>query len=147
MSLYGPLDEAMRERDAEKLLGLLHDDHRFVSHRSGRTLDKSASAEMIRGLMSNEAAAVRDLRCLYENDEIMVTHAVMDFPDGTREAVLEFTTSGTARSSAQKPAPLCCPSSSQPARAVGAGPARASAHKPVLDADRVHTRSAYLCLT
>jgi hypothetical protein len=90
MSLYGTLDEAMRERDAEKLLGLLHDDYRFVSHRSGRIMDRSAFAEMIRGLMSNEAAAVRDLRCLYENDEILVSHAVMDFPDGTREAVLEF---------------------------------------------------------
>ena len=29
-------------------------------------------------------------RCLYENDEVMVTHAVMAFPDGTREAVLAF---------------------------------------------------------
>ena len=32
----------------------------------------------------------RDLRCLYENDEILVAHSVTDVPDGTREAVLEF---------------------------------------------------------
>ena len=90
MPVFGTLDEATRERDAEKLLGLLHVDYRFVSHRSGRTMDKAAFAEMIRGLMGDEAAAVHDLRCLYENDEVLVTHAVMDFPDGTREAVLEF---------------------------------------------------------
>jgi len=27
-------------------------------------------------------------RCLYENDEIMVEHSFMKFPDGTSEAVL-----------------------------------------------------------
>ena len=90
MSVYMTMDEAMRDRDAGKFIGLLHDDYQFVSHQSGKTMNKAAFAEMIRGMMSNDATAIRDLRCLYENDEILVTHSVMDFPDGTREAVLEF---------------------------------------------------------
>ena len=90
MSVYETMDEAMRDRDVGKFLGLMHDDYQFVSHRSGKTMNKTGFAEMIRGMMSNDATAIRDQRCLYENDEILVTHAVMDFPDGTREAVLEF---------------------------------------------------------
>ena len=31
---------------------------------------------------------MHDQRCLYENEDILVEHSVMDFPDGTREAVL-----------------------------------------------------------
>ena len=29
-----------------------------------------------------------DHRCIYENEEILVEHSVMDFPDGSREAVM-----------------------------------------------------------
>ena len=36
----------------------------------------------------DEIAALASQRCLYENDEIMVEHSVMTFPDGTSEAVL-----------------------------------------------------------
>lgn len=90
MSVYEILEVAMRDRDAEKFAGLLHDDYSFVRHQSGKTMNKAATAEMIRGLMSSDSAAVRDMRCLYENDEVLVSHSVIDFPDGTREAVLEF---------------------------------------------------------
>jgi len=31
---------------------------------------------------------IREPRCIYENDELLVEHSVMDFPDGTTEAVM-----------------------------------------------------------
>ena len=43
---------------------------------------------MLVGMMANTDVVINDPRCIYENDEIMVEHSVMDFPDGTREAVM-----------------------------------------------------------
>jgi len=31
---------------------------------------------------------IRDSRCIYENEDVLVEHSVMDFPDGTTEAVM-----------------------------------------------------------
>jgi len=45
---------------------------------------------MLRGFMSSDKVVVHSHRCLYENDEVFVDHSVMDFADGTREAVLSF---------------------------------------------------------
>ena len=36
--------------------------------------------------MSNELLVNALNRCLYENDEILVSHDFMSYPDGTREA-------------------------------------------------------------
>ena len=40
--------------------------------------------------MNNDDFVTHESRCLYENDEVMVSHAVMSFPDGTRESVLAY---------------------------------------------------------
>ena len=47
-------------------------------------------AEMLRGFMSNDGVVVHSQRCLYENNEVMVEHSVMDFADGTRESIISF---------------------------------------------------------
>ena len=44
--------------------------------------------EMMKMMMANEKVVIRDARCVYENEEILVEHSVMDFPDGTTEAVM-----------------------------------------------------------
>ena len=51
-------------------------------------MDKAAMTDMIRRMAASGGMAVHDQRCLYENADIVVEHAVMDFPDGTREAVM-----------------------------------------------------------
>ncbi|SPH17018.1 hypothetical protein DEA8626_00532 [Defluviimonas aquaemixtae] len=88
MGLYQAMDKALQDRDAEAYIGLLHDDYRFVRHQSGETMDRAAMAELIRRMMADDAVEVRDQRLIYENAEILVEHSVMDFPDGTREAVM-----------------------------------------------------------
>ena len=40
------------------------------------------------GMPASGGIAVHDQRCLYENGDIVVEHSIMDFPDGTREAVM-----------------------------------------------------------
>ena len=88
MSIYEAVQAAMHGQDPDKYIGLLHDDFQFVRHQSGNTMDKAAMADMIRRMVASGGMAVHDQRCLYENGDILVEHSVMDFPDGTREAVM-----------------------------------------------------------
>ena len=89
MSLYHAIETAMM--GPEKYIALLHADFQFVRHQSGTTMDKAAMADMIRRMVASGRMAVHDQRCLFENEDILVEHSVMDFPDGTAgpwEAVL-----------------------------------------------------------
>jgi predicted SnoaL-like aldol condensation-catalyzing enzyme len=88
MGVYELLIKAMEERDAKHYIEALHDDYEFVRHQTGTTMGKSKMSEMMASMMANEAVVIKEPRCIYENDEILVEHSVMDFPDGTTEAVM-----------------------------------------------------------
>ena len=90
MSLFEKRAKAIENKDAEGLIACLHDDFTFVRHQTGSTMDKEQMSEMLRGMMSSENLKVHSLRCLYENEEVMVEHTVMNFPDGSCEAIVGF---------------------------------------------------------
>jgi hypothetical protein len=88
MGVYELLMKAMEERDAKHYVDALHDDYEFVRHQTGTTMGKTKMSEMMASMMANEDVVIKDPRCIYENDEILVEHSVMDFPDGSTEAVM-----------------------------------------------------------
>ena len=88
MSMYQKISNAMKDRNIEAYLDQYHEDFRFISHQDGSSMDKRAFAEMVGKFMSSDALQIQDQRCVYENDDIVVAHTIMDFPDGTREAVM-----------------------------------------------------------
>ena len=88
MGVYELLMKAMEERDARHYIEALHDDYEFVRHQTGTTIGKSQMSEMMASMMANEQVVINEPRCIYENEDILVEHSVMDFPDGTREAVM-----------------------------------------------------------
>ena len=90
MSIYKTQQTARDNNDIEAYAATLHDDYEFISHMDGMIMNKEKAMEMFSFLMTSDDFVTHDQRCLYENDEAMVTHAVMGFPDGTREAVLAF---------------------------------------------------------
>ena len=90
MSVYEKWSNAVENRDAEALIACLHEDYTFLRHQTGTTMNKSQMAEMLRGFMSSDSVEVLAQRCLYENDDVMVEHSIMDFADGTREAIIGF---------------------------------------------------------
>ena len=90
MSVYEQWSNAVENRDAEALIACLHEDYTFLRHQTGTTMNRSQMAEMLRGFMSSDSVEVLSQRCLYENEEVMVEHSVMDFADGTREAIIGF---------------------------------------------------------
>ena len=44
------------------------------------------SAEQMKAIMEN--ADIKNRRCIYENDDIIVEHLVMSFPDESKEAAI-----------------------------------------------------------
>ena len=78
----------MEKRDAVAYAEILHPDFRFVRHQSGTEMSRDQMVEMLEMMMSNERVVIQNPRCLYENEDILVEHSLMDFPDGSREAVM-----------------------------------------------------------
>ena len=87
MSVFEKWLKGVEDRDADALIGLLHEDFEFVRHQSGASLNKAQMSEIMRQMVSNNVVP-KAQRCLYENDEVLVDHSVMNFPDGTTEAIL-----------------------------------------------------------
>lgn len=88
MSVYEKIASAMRNRNIDEFVSQLHDDYKFISHKDGSSMDKQAFSEMIGNFMSSDSLELQNQRCIYENDDIVVSHTIMDFPDSTREAVM-----------------------------------------------------------
>lgn len=92
MSIFKKSQDAIQSKDAQKFTELLDDDFEFVRHQTGTSMNKSDMAEMIPGMLENDVFKNDSHRLIYENDDIMVEHFVMDFPDGTRESVIGVNT-------------------------------------------------------
>ena len=90
MSVFEKWLESVDKRDAEIFIDAHHEDYQFVRHQSGTTMNKSEIADMMRGMMANDDVVVKETRCLYENDEVLVMHSIVNFPDGTSEAIIQF---------------------------------------------------------
>lgn len=88
MSVFEKMKASMDNNDTPAFLALLHDDFVFVRHQSGTTMSKGDMATMMAEMEGVEGWSVKDQRCIYENDDIVVEHSVMTFPDGTTEAIL-----------------------------------------------------------
>lgn len=92
MSIHDKLNASMDSRDVSSYLDLIHDDFVVVFHKSGNQFSKSEWSEMVTGMMANDKFIQESSRCVYENDDILVTHNFMSYPDGTREAVMGVST-------------------------------------------------------
>ena len=74
--------------DAQAYLDLLYDDFVFVRHQTGGEVTKAEWAPTLTAMMESAALETSNERCIYENDDIIVSHQFMKFPDGTSEAVM-----------------------------------------------------------
>ena len=88
MSLHDKLNQSMSDRNVGNYLGLLHEDFVATFHKSGDTFSKSEWAPMVTGMMENEKFIRESSRCVYENDDVLVMHSLMSYPDDSREAVM-----------------------------------------------------------
>jgi len=77
---------AFDNRDANAFNEIINDDFAFVRHLSGSALSK----EDIIGIWTKEGPRPerRDYRIVYENEDILVSHQFIHFPNGSVESVI-----------------------------------------------------------
>jgi hypothetical protein len=88
MSLYQKLTKVMSDRDVDDYAKLLHEDAEIIFHKSGNQFTKTEWVSMAAGMMTNPKFINDASRCVYENDEILVSHDFMSYPDDSKEAVM-----------------------------------------------------------
>lgn len=88
MNIYAKLKSASDSRDSDAYLDLLHDEFVFARHQSGTEVSKADWEPTIRAMLGSSSLEIINDRCIYENDDILVMHQMMKFPDGTSEAVM-----------------------------------------------------------
>ena len=84
MSILEKYSAAIANKDEAAMNELLHDDFKFLMHKSGNTLGK---ADVIKWAMSGDIKQDK-IRVVYENDEVGIHHAFVTFDDGNVEAVM-----------------------------------------------------------
>ena len=69
-------------------MDLVHEDFLMVSHQSRIEKNREEFHEMAKMMYASDKLNREKERCLYENDDTIVEHVVMEFPDDTNEAVM-----------------------------------------------------------
>ena len=88
MRLHDKLEKAIANRDVNAYLNLLHEDFTVTFHKSGNSFTKDEWASMVTGMLTNKKFIHESSRCVYENNDILIQHNFMSYPDDTREAVM-----------------------------------------------------------
>ena len=86
--LYDNYAYAWDTKDIDMLESLCHPDFEMVMHSSGTVASKSEYIDRVGPLM--QKFKPESMRCLYENDDVLVMHFFMTFPNGTKYAVLYY---------------------------------------------------------
>ena len=86
MSLFNKWWDAANLKDRSKMAELLDDDFIFLRHKTSEEWSKGEFLDyMLTGIRDNTTCENR--RLIYENDEIIVSHSILDGPSG-RNAVM-----------------------------------------------------------
>lgn len=88
MLIYTEMEAAMRADDADRYAALLAEDFAYVRHKSQDTLGRDAMRDLLRKVWRPGNRTIEDMRCLYENDDILVVHMTLSFASGSREGAM-----------------------------------------------------------
>ena len=88
MSFFERWEAAMGNKDLDALIELMHPEWSMVMHSSGKVMDREGYKQTVGQVILGGKLARNDIRCIYENDDIMVEHAKVTFPNGSTDAVL-----------------------------------------------------------
>ena len=88
MRIYPEMEAAMRADDVDRYVALMDEDFEYVRHKSRDTLGRDQMADLLRKVWGNGNRTIEELRCLYENDDILVVHTRLAFASGSREGAM-----------------------------------------------------------
>lgn len=88
MAIYTELEAAMRADDADRYAELLAEDFEYVRHKSNDTINRDAMRDLLKKVWRPGNRIIEEMRCLYENDDILVVHMTLAFASGSREGAM-----------------------------------------------------------
>ncbi|MBT8418522.1 MAG: nuclear transport factor 2 family protein [Silicimonas sp.] len=88
MLIYTEMEAAMRTDDADRYAALLAENFEYVRHKSQDTIGREAMRNLLTKVWRPGNRTIEDLRCLYENDDILVVHTTLSFASGSREGAM-----------------------------------------------------------
>lgn len=87
--VYEKFVEAWKNKDIEAYLDCYHEDWQITFHSTGRIKKLEELSDQIGNWMVT--GRFEKHRCLYENEDILVTHNIATFENGSREAIYNLT--------------------------------------------------------
>ena len=88
MGLYEEMEKAIQAGNVKALAAFYHRDFEMTMHSSGAVMTKDQWKEGVASIFGNDNFKRETSRCIYENEDILVSHAFMTFPNGTKDAVM-----------------------------------------------------------
>ena len=87
MSLFENYTKAWNEKDITAFVERHHKDYELVIHSTGE-VKKMEDNDWYKMMEWMVAANVEKHRCIYENDDIIVEHQIINYGSGDREALM-----------------------------------------------------------
>lgn len=88
MNIYPEMEAAMRSDDAARYASLLHEKFEYVRHKSMDTLNRVQMTALLEKVWAGGNRTIEEMRCLYENEDILVIYTVLSFRNGSREGAM-----------------------------------------------------------
>ena len=88
VGLFEKMEAALQAGDVVAVASFYHDDFEMKMHSNGAVITKEQWKEGAASIFKNSNFKREDSRCIYENDDIIVSHAIMTFPNGSKDAVM-----------------------------------------------------------
>ena len=88
MSFFEKWEAAIGNKDLDAMVALMHPERTMVMHSTGKVVDLNDYKETIGKVVVSGKLIRNDVRCMYENDDIMVSHTIVIFPNGSTDALM-----------------------------------------------------------
>ena len=85
---FEKFEAAINNKNLDAMMELMHSEWTMVMHSTGKVLDLNDWQEMFSKIIAGDDFKREKVRCIYENDDIMVSHSIATFPNGTTDAVM-----------------------------------------------------------
>ena len=90
MSFFDKWEAAIENKDIDGMVKLMHPECTMVLHSTGKFIRRDEWKEIFGKLIASDKFKRDKNRCVYENDDIMVSHSFVAFLNGTADAVMQF---------------------------------------------------------
>ena len=81
MSFFEKWETAMGNKDLDALMELMHPERTMVMYSSRKVINRDDYKQTIGQVVVRGKLTRNDVRCIYENDDLMVEHAIGHFFD------------------------------------------------------------------